>query len=338
MALFDSINQLKQEQRRTTRRRFLLGGIASVGAYFGYRWYLFRARPVVNRLTKYITPNHEFYAVSIDGGFRPDVTPEAWRLEVMGENSFTLSYDELLKLESHEVHKTFMCVGNEVGGPAIGNAVWTATPLAPLLEQALGSTPRENLRVMFHALDGFYSSVPLELALSSLAWLAYQMNGEALPLKHGFPARVLLPGIYGMKQPRWLSKIEIVKNPWFKGYWEVRGYCDECKIKMTARIDSARPQKDGNWLVTGVAFCGAQPVGKVEVSFDEGKTWREASLTSEKLPDAWATWELYWKPESKGEYTLTARVVDAAGQQQSESYSSSFPSGSTGLHRAIVTV
>jgi DMSO/TMAO reductase YedYZ molybdopterin-dependent catalytic subunit len=338
MALFDSINQLNAERRRTTRRRFLFGGIAAIFSYFSYRWYYFRARPIANRTTKFLTPNHEFYAVSIDEGFRPNVKQDEWRLEIAGQNNVTLSYNELLKLPSQTIHKTFVCVGNEPGGPAMGNAVWTATALAPILEKALGTMPRENLRVVFHALDGFYSSVPLALALSSLSWLAYQMNGEPLPPKHGFPARVLLPGIYGMKQPRWLSKIEIVKTPWFKGYWEARGYCDECKIKMTARIDSARPQSDGSWLVTGVALCGTETVGTVEVSFDDGDTWQAATITSETLPDAWVTWQAVWKPENKGEYVLSARVVEASGKRQIERNSTSFPSGSTGLHRAIVSV
>ena len=114
--------------------------------------------------------------------------------------------------------------------------------------------------------------------------------------------------------------------------------CDECCIKMTARIDAALPQKDGSWLITGVALCGAQAVGQVEVSLDEGKTWQAAKLTSAKLPDAWTTWESLWKPENKGEYIITARVVDTAGNRQIASNSSSFPSGSTGLHRAIVNV
>lgn len=338
MALFDSINQLNTERHRTNRRRFLFGGIGAILSYFGYRWYYFRARPITNLVTKFITPNQEFYAVSIDESFRPNVKPDEWKLEIIGPNNFSLSYDELQKLPRQEVHKTFVCVGNEPGGPAMGNAVWTATALAPILEKAIGTMPRENLRVVFHALDGFYSSVPLELALSSLSWIAYQMNGDPLPEKHGFPARVLLPGIYGMKQPRWLSKIEIVKTPWFKGYWEAHGYCDECKIKMTARLDSARPQKDGSWLVTGVALCGRETVGTVEVSFDDGATWQAATITSETLPDAWVTWQINWKPKNKGEHVLSARVVAASGQRQNERNSTSFPSGSTGLHRAIVNV
>ncbi len=340
MALFDSLNQLNQERRRTNRRRFLVGGLAAICAYSGFRWWRFRARTIANRATKFITPNQDFYTVSIDEGFRPTIKQEDWRLEVVGTDgkAFTISYEELLKLPAQDIHKTFICVGNEPGGPAMGNALWTATPLAPILEKALGPASRDNLRVVFHALDGFYASVPLTMAMSGMSWLAYKMNGETLPIKHGFPARVLLPGIYGMKQPRWLSKIEITKTPWFKGYWEARGYCDECKIKMTARIDSARQQKDGTWLVTGVALCGAQAIGQVEVSFDDGKTWQGAAITSEQLPDAWVTWEVNWKPENKGQYVLSARVAEASGKRQIESNSSSFPSGSTGLHRAIVNV
>lgn len=338
MALFDSINQINEERRSTNRRRFLFGGIAAAITYAGFRWWRFHARPIANRSTKLITPNHEFYTVSIDEGFRPAVKQEEWQLGIIGPNRFSLSYDELRKLESAEVHKTFICVGNEPGGPAMGNAVWTATRLAPLLEKALGNTPRQNLRVIFHALDGFYSSVPLELALNPLSWIAYQMNGEPLPLRHGFPARVLLPGLYGMKQPRWLSKIEIAPTPWFKGYWEARGFSDTCRINLTARLDAALPQKDGSWLITGIALCGAQAVGKVELSADEGKTWQEAKLTSEQRPDAWTTWEWLWRPESKGEYVLTARVIDASGNRQNESNSTAFPSGSTGLHSVVVTI
>ena len=340
MALFDSINQMKDAQRGTTRRRFLIGGIASVVTYFGYRLWRFRARPVTNRATKFITPIADFYTISIDEGFRPNIRLEDWQLDfaVAGNPAFSFSYDELLKRETRRVYKTFMCVGNEVGGPAMGNAEWTVTPLAPLLHQALGAAPRENLRVIFHALDGFYSSVPLDVALSEHAFIAWQMNGENLSLRHGFPARVLLPGKYGMKQPRWLSKIEIAAAPWFKGYWETRGYSDSCDIKMTARIDYAMKQSGGDWLITGVAFCGAQSVGQVEISFDEGRTWHAAKITSDKVSEAWASWEITWQPEKSGQVILSARVIDARGNRQSESNSGSFPSGSSGLHRVIVNV
>jgi len=336
MELFDSIKQLNESRRQTGRRKFLFGAAGLVGSYFGYRWWRDRPRPIAQRETRYATDNDDFYTISIDAGFVARVTRDDWRLRVAGLDGkkFEIGYDELLGLERRRVFKTFMCVGNEVGGPAIGNAEWTATPLAPIVRRALGEA-RKGLRVVFHALDGFYSSVPLEVALDEQSFIAYEMNGVELPNSHGYPARVLLPNVYGMKQPRWLSRIEI-NTDGESGYWEKRGWCSECNIKMTARIDAAISQPDGGFLVTGIAYCGGQPVGQVECSFDEGATWLPVKITSERHPNAWATWETSWRPLKKGEQIVTARVTDAAGRKQIESYDGNFPSGSAGLHRAIV--
>ncbi|MFN7944076.1 MAG: molybdopterin-dependent oxidoreductase [Blastocatellia bacterium] len=338
MALFDSLEQLNQSRRGTSRRMFLFSGAGLVVSYFGYRWWRDRARPIAQHRTRFITPNNEFYLTQIDDGFSPAVQKNKWRLQVSGfeGQSLALGYDELLKLERRRIYKTFACVGNEVGGPAIGNAEWTVTPLAPLIHQVLGAQ-RDGVRVVFHALDGFYSSVPLEVALSEQSFIAYEMNGVELPKRHGWPARVLLPGVYGMKQPRWLERIEVTDKS-VSGYWEKRGWCSECLVKMTARFDAALRQDDGSWLVTGIAYCGAQPVGTVEISADEGRTWQQARLTSETQPNAWATWEWKWKPERSGENLLTVRVTNAAGERQIESYSGSMPSGATGLHRVTVQV
>jgi DMSO/TMAO reductase YedYZ molybdopterin-dependent catalytic subunit len=338
MALFDSLEQLNQSRRGTSRRMFLFSGAGLALSYFGYRWWRDRARPIAQRKTKFITPNNEFYLTQIDSGFLPNVNKNNWQLKVSGfeGQSFALGYEEMLKLDRRKIFKTFACVGNEIGGPAIGNAEWTVTPLAPLLERVLGNT-RDGVRVAFYGLDEFYSSVPLEVALSDQAFIAYEMNGVELPKRHGWPARALLPGIYGMKQPRWLERIEVTDKS-VSGYWERQGWCSECTVKMTARIDSAIKQNDGAWLVTGIAYCGAQSVGAVEVSPDEGRTWQQAAMTSERAPNAWAVWEWLWKPERPGENILTARVTDATGERQNESYSGSFPSGATGLHRVIVQV
>jgi DMSO/TMAO reductase YedYZ molybdopterin-dependent catalytic subunit len=338
MALFDSIKQLEEGRKKTGRRRFLFGAIGMTGSYFGYRWWRDRPRPIAQRETKYITENEDFYTVCITPGFAAKTRRDSWRLEVVGleARNYKLSYAELLDLEKRRVFKTFMCVGNEVGGPSIGNAEWTVTPLGPVIAKVL-TQKREGLRVVFHALDGFYSSVPLEIAMSDQSFIAYEMNGEPLPGSHGFPARVLLPNIYGMKQPRWLSKIEVTDRS-ESGYWEKRGWCGECNVKMTARVDSAVSQPDGRWLVTGIAYCGGQAVGGVEVSDDEGLSWKEAKITSERFPNAWSTWEYTWQPQKKGELILTARVKDGSGAHQDESYTGSFPSGATGLHRVIVKV
>src|SRR5262249_18670914 len=167
MELFESINQLNESRRKTGRRKFLFSAMGMVGSYFGYRWWRDRPRPVAQRETRYITDNEDFYTVSIDPGFVSKVKRSEWRLEVISFNGkrFELSYNQMLELDRKRVFKTFMCVGNEVGGPSIGNAEWTVTPLAPIVKRVL-EEERKGLRVVFHALDGFYSSVPLEVALN----------------------------------------------------------------------------------------------------------------------------------------------------------------------------
>ncbi|MDX2034349.1 MAG: molybdopterin-dependent oxidoreductase [Blastocatellia bacterium] len=336
MELFDSIKQLDESRKRSGRRKFMIGAVGAVASYFGYRWWRDRPRLIAQRVTRYLTPTPDFYTISISPGFASNATRESWRLELFGlaGKRFELTYADLLALERRRVVKTFACVGNAVGGDAMANAEWTATPLAPLVRRALDD-PRPGLRVVFYGLDGFYSSVPLDAALDEHAFIAYEMNGAPLSNAHGFPARVLLPNVYGMKQPRWLSKIEIDAGSQ-SGYWEKRGWCDECSIKMAARIDAAIAQSDGSFLITGTAYCGGRRVGDVQCSFDRGRTWQSVKITSERLPNAWATWEIPWIPGKKGEHLLTARVVDEAGNRQIETYDDSFPSGATGLHRVLV--
>ncbi|MBO0798421.1 MAG: molybdopterin-dependent oxidoreductase, partial [Blastocatellia bacterium] len=281
----DSIKQLEAGNKQSGRRSFLFGAFGMVGSYW-YRWWRDRLRPIAQRETKFITENEDFYNVCINPVFEAKTSRESWRLEVVGLEGrrYQLNYAGLLSLEKRRVFKTFMCVENEVGGTSVGNAEWTVTPLAPLLAKVI-PRKRDGLRVVFSSLDGFYSSVPLEVAASDQSFIAYEMNGEELPAAHGWPARVLLPNVYGMKQPRWLCKIEVTdRNE--SGYWEKRGWCGECNVRMTARVDSAMSQQDGKWLVTGMAYCGGQPVAKVEVSDDDGATWKEAKITTERLPNA----------------------------------------------------
>jgi DMSO/TMAO reductase YedYZ molybdopterin-dependent catalytic subunit len=194
-----------------------------------------------------------------------------------------------------------------------------------------------NLRVVFHGLDGFYSSVPYSVAADPDSLLAYEMNGQPLPSKHGYPLRVLLPGRYGMKQPRWLEKIVITTSD-ESGYWEKRGWSDSALINPLSRIDSAKPIDRGLWKVTGIAFCGNQAVGSVDLSADGGETWKRARLTSSAQRHVWTTWEFDWHPSQGGEHILAVRVTDQDGRKQEEDFDGAFASGSTGLHRVVITV
>ncbi len=335
MALFEFQEERKRNRRAVLRRRFITFTVTGIGAIYAYRWWKFRPVPVAQRETNYVTPNQSFFSVSIRPGFRPEIDPAEFRLLLEGPGGKqSMSLDQIRSLAVQREMRTLVCVGNGVGGTGMGNAEWTSVSLRQVIEPVLGGRAK-GLFATFYGMDGFYSSIPLSDAIDPETLLAYEMNGEPIPPAHGYPLRVLIPGRYGMKQPRWLEKIVVSEED--PGYWERRGWCDECSIHMTARIDSARRQAAGRYQVSGVAFCGAAPAGRIEVS-DDGETWHRAVLGEPPRPNAWSTWTFDWVPKSTGEYTLSARVVDAAGRRQEEGYSGVFPSGSTGIHQVTVRV
>lgn len=337
MALFDSLEKIKKDRRGMRRRRFLSITIAGVACYYGFRWWRFRPQPVSQRETEFLTPVEDFFSVSYKLGYRPRLDIDDYRLSILGPSrSREISYSELRALPSREEPRCLVCIENRVGGEAIGNALWRGTPLRPILDEIVDPDQGE-WHVTFFGLDGFYSSVPLEVARDPDTLLAYEMAGAPLPVRHGYPVRVLLPDKYGMKQPRWLERIVITTDD-ESGYWEKRGWSDFCQIQMTARINSCRPTSRGVWLVQGIAFCGARPVASVEVSTDEGISWKLATLTNPPTPNSWCPWKLLWKPAERGTHILTARVTDSTGRKQVESYSGNYPSGSTGLHRVYVEI
>lgn len=335
--MFKSLEELSKDRKRLRRRRFLIVGLTAVAGWYVHRWWGFRARPVSNRATSFVTPTRDFFKISIRPGFRPAVDEAGYRLAVEGPSgAVSLSLGELRSLPSRTEPRTLACVGNGVGGPGIGNAVWTGTSLAPIVARVASGTD-EPLWVGFEGMDGFYSSVEWAAATDPETILAYAMNEEPLPPAHGYPLRVLIPDRYGMKQPRWLERITVgPDNP--SGYWERRGWCSECRIRMTARIDSARPGADGAWSVTGVAYCGRRRVGRVEVSDDGGDRWHAAAVEDPVAPHAWAVWRYSWRPSGPGSHVLTVRVSAEDGEAQEDRYGSSFPSGSTGYHRVQVQV
>ena len=335
MTIFKSLEESKQQRRLLLRRRFLSFLLVGTAGYVGYRWWRSRPQALSQRDTSYLTANRDFYSVSIRPGFRPEVTREAWRLRTEGPGG-TREYraDELRTPRTRIDVRTLCCVGNPVGGTAIGTAEWTVTPLAEFLRPVAGRAGTDAM-VTFFALDGFYSSVPLWVALDPGTVLAFEMNGVELPAAHGFPVRVLIPDRYGMKQPRWLERIVVQEEG--SGYWESRGWCSECRVRMMSRIDSAHPT-GRDWTLRGIAFCGGTAVGAVEISDDGGDRWNTAELLDPALPNAWIRWQYRWRPDDNGDHVLSVRVVDRAGNRQVESDSGAWPSGATGLHRVIVRV
>ncbi|HEX2092831.1 MAG TPA: molybdopterin-dependent oxidoreductase [Longimicrobiaceae bacterium] len=299
--------------------------------------------PAPRLVTPFVTPNEDFFMVAVDPAFRPSFGPEtvadAWRLELAGPGGARrIGYAELSGRARHSVHYTFECIGNPVGGRLIGNALWRVVPLRELLATAPGGTAGART-VRFEGLDGFYSSVSLERATDDYAFLALGMNGVPLPAEHGFPARVILPDLYGKKQPRWLSRIVLQETAGTTSYWEKRLWRGGVPVKTTARLDLRPPQPAGLPLeLTGMAFAGARGVRGVEISLDGGEHWVACELVTPARPHVWSLWRYTWPAPTPGRHTLAVRATDGTGAPQIARRQGRWPSGATGYHRSRVEI
>lgn len=285
-----------------------------------------------------ITPNESFYVVS-KNAIDPVVDGASWSLTIDGrvERPIRLSYDELLSLPSVTQFATLVCISNPIGGNLIGNAEWTGVPLRYLLDKA--GVKQNAKELVFHCADGYSTSIPIDRATGKGVILAYKMNGETLPKSHGFPLRAIIPGIYGMKNPKWIRRLEIVDYD-YRGYWETRGWSNEATINTLSRIDGPPDgiRLHGKTPVAGIAFSGDRGISRVEVSIDGGRTWHDAVVKEPLSGYMWVLWAAEWEPGDAGNYRIMVRATDAAGNVQTAQASSSFPKGATGYHEVHVTV
>lgn len=336
-----------------TRRGFirLLGGSAAAAALAGRTERanafglgdLFGSRPQPRHVSPYVTSNQDFYLVAVNPSFRPSVKPGSvqgnWQLEMVGLSGEVQRHDwrSLMNQANRTVFKTFECIGNSVGGDLISNARWHVIPLKTLLSKLSGVKSAKS--VMFRSLDDFYSSISIERCLDDYAFLALQMNGEPLPGAHGFPARVMLPDLYGMKQPRWLKRIELQNMADTTSYWEKRGWAGEVPVKTMSRLDPPGPVKIGNEIgLTGVAYAGHRGVRAVEVSLDGGKHWQACQLQHADRPDVWSLWRYKWTRPTAGRHTLMVRATDGNGHVQTAKEHGSYPDGASGYDHLAVDV
>ena len=285
-----------------------------------------------------ITPNDDFYVTS--KGTTPYLDASKWRLKVDGlvANSFTLTYDELLKLPRIEKTLTLECISNPIGGNYLGNAKWTGTPLKPLLERAQPTQQAAN--VVIYAADGFSTGHPIARIWNPENFLAYQMNDSDLPPDHGYPVRIFIPGKFGMKQPKWITRIQFVDKTYL-GYWESKGWSDECERRAHARFTDL---KDGakisgkSFELTGYAIGNLDGVKAVEISFDDGKTWEKTNLFSNPSPITWSFWKYLWVNPQPGAYKIRVRAIDGRGKVEDWEPRGIFPDGATGQQVLKVTV
>lgn len=288
-----------------------------------------------------ITQNEDFYR--IDLGRIPALDLKSWRLAITGhtERAITMMYDDILKMKAMTKIYTLTCIGNEVGGNQIGTAKWTGVLMRDVLHKA--GVKKGVKKVILRGADGYSTSIPIKDALHKDALLAYKMNGETLPEKHGYPLRFLNPKRYGMKNPKWLVNIELTPKD-YKGYWEKRGWDDEALMQIHSAIGRPENKEIINatmYTISGYAFDGGNHGGiaKVEVSVDKGKTWHEATIWASDSPLAWSLWKYRWQvPSNDKRLTITARAIAKDNTIQSETTAVGILSGNSGLHTVKVRI
>ncbi|MEV0000895.1 molybdopterin-dependent oxidoreductase [Micromonospora sp. NPDC050980] len=292
------------------------------------------------RLAPYVTPNREFYRIDT-ALVVPQVDPVTWKLRIHGRvrNPIELSFDDLLSRRMVERYVTLACVSNEVGGDLIGNARWLGVPIKELLDEADPEPGADQ--VVGRSADGWTCGTPTSLLRDGRdALLAVGMNGEPLPVEHGFPVRMVVPGLYGyVSACKWLTELELTSFADFDAYWVPRGWSAQGPVKTQSRIDTPRARSRptaGPVTVAGVAWAQHRGVRRVEVRVDDGP-WREATLAAAVSTDTWVQWSWRWAATS-GEHRLQVRATDAAGETQPERRSPVAPDGATGWHTVTVTV
>jgi DMSO/TMAO reductase YedYZ molybdopterin-dependent catalytic subunit len=291
------------------------------------------------------TPNEDFYLIDTAIS-SPRINRDRWTLNIKGavDNPIELSYDDLLSLPTREADITLSCISNEVGGGLISNARWTGVLLSDVLNEA-GMSPDKitsaSEQLVGRSADDWTSGFPTYLALDGReALVAFGMNDEELPLKHGYPVRLVVPGLYGyVSATKWLTEIEL--TDWgFDAYWIKRGWSKEGPILTQSRIDTV---KDGDTLaagtvqIGGIAWAPHRGIERVEVSTDGGETWSDASLAAQLDIDAWRQYVYDWEAQP-GEHTLKVRATDGEGETQTKTEAPPHPSGATGYHTIEVAV
>ncbi len=291
-------------------------------------------------VTGFVTANRDFYRVDTALAV-PRVDPDAWRLRVHGlvDREVTLSFDDVLRAPLVERTLTLTCVSNEVGGRLAGTATWLGLPLAGLLERA-GVRPEADM-VLSTSADGFTASTPVAALTDGRdALLAVGMNGEALPVEHGFPARLVVPGLFGyVSATKWVVDLELTRFDRATAYWTDRGWAPQAPVRTASRIDVPAPLAriaPGPTAVAGVAWAQRRGLRSVEVRVDGGD-WRPARLAEVPNVDTWRQWVLEWDA-TPGTHTLQVRATDGEGRTQPSERRTPRPDGATGWHSVVVRV
>ena len=358
---------MSAEVQSVSRRGVLLGigGVVVVGgaALASARWLTTRASAVASRvaavlpspaevlpplpasvqapvpgMAPFVTPNADFYRIDT-AVIVPQVTAEEWTLSFDGmvRRPFTITYAELLEMPMVERDVTIMCVSNPIGGDLIGTARWLGTPLLPLLERA-GIEPGAD-QIFSTSIDGWTCSTPLDGLAAREPLLAIAMNGEPLPIEHGFPVRMIIPGLYGfISATKWVTQITATTYAADPAYWTVRGWATDAPVLTGSRIDLPDGSLSvGQTAIGGVAWAmDGDGISRVEVSIDDGP-WQDAQLADQPNPRTWRQWWLDWEA-TPGRHSIAVRATNGLGETQTSEVADVVPSGATGYDIEIVDV
>ena len=319
------------------------GGVALARKLYRVATFSYDGTQYKGRIVEPITPNELFYCVT-KNVVDPKVNPDLWHLEVNGlvQNQATWRFQDLLGFPAREQQTTLMCISNGLDAGLISNAIWKGVPLRDLLERAAPLS--HAARVRFHGVDNYSDTIPLEKAMEPTTLLAYDMNGVRLPHRHGFPLRAIVPGYFGEKNVKWLTRIELADSN-AKGFYEAQGWGPDFITPTRSRIDV--PDYEARFSISelqqpievkGIAHGGDRGISRVEFSVDDGKTWRDTDIYYSGGDLAWSLWKTEWRPNAAGDYVLVVRATDGEGDVQEWEEDRSFFSGVTGFHKIVVHV
>jgi len=334
------------------RRALILGGLGVLiaGGGVGLLRRLYRiatfsydGTQYKGRIVQPITPNDLFYCVT-KNVIDPRVNVDLWHLEVNGlvQNPTTYRFQDLKAFNQVEQETTLMCISNGLDAGLISNAVWKGITLRDLIDPA--GPMADARRVRLFGVDNYTDTIPLEKALDPTTLLAWEMNGRSLPDRHGYPLRAIVPGYFGEKHVKWLTRIELTGDN-VKGFYETQGWGPDFMTPTRSRIDApdhesrfSLGQLSGPIEVKGIAFGGDRGISRVEISDDDGETWTDANIHYAGTKLTWALWTYEWRPDGPDDYTLVVRAIDGEGAVQEWEEDRSPFSGVTGFHKIAVHV
>lgn len=290
-----------------------------------------------------ITPTNQLYVQSYDRVARVNEADWSLTLDGLAENPLTLSYADVLAMPKVTEIRTLQCIGNPVGGRLVGNVEWGGFLLSDLLERV--QVKPEAIRAKFRAADGYETSVDLQWITQPGVMMAYEINGEPLPQEHGYPLRILMPGLYGQKMPKWIERIEFIDNR-FLGYWERNGWSDTADVQTNSIIFQPENLDEATLGETvpiyGIAFAGLRNITRVEVQVGREDTWQEAQLLQGDSSLIWSQWHFDWMADPTGNARIAVRATDEDGFMQSTTggglLQGAFPNGTNKVHSILVRV